>query len=128
MLDITASEFILIVVVILLVVGPQRLAETVRRLGRFAGQIRSEASLFRQGIQQEIDAAAAPARDSGEVVKETAEGVGTAADEVRAAAAGARGDLAADFKEVRSAMQEVGQALGSPGGRVRRRPRRRRRF
>lgn len=123
MLDITASEFILIALVILLVVGPKQVAETTRRIGRFFGQIKTEASLFKQGIRQEIDAAAAPVRISESEVKETAQSVEATAVDIKQTAAEAQADLAADLKEVRTAMDEVGRVLGSPRQRLRRRRR-----
>lgn len=63
MFDVTAGEFLLIVAVALVVVGPKRLVETTRRLGRSVGRVRAELGRFKQGIEQEMKVVTAPVGD-----------------------------------------------------------------
>jgi sec-independent protein translocase protein TatB len=53
---VSASEFLLITLVILVVFGPRRLPELARKLGRIVRDLRSYASELRAGIEAEIDA------------------------------------------------------------------------
>jgi Tat protein translocase TatB subunit len=52
---VSASEFLLITLVILVVFGPRRLPELARKLGRIARDLRGYASELRAGIEAEIE-------------------------------------------------------------------------
>jgi sec-independent protein translocase protein TatB len=117
MFDVTTSEFLFIAVVVLIAVGPKRVAETSRQIGRWVGRLRAEATRFKQGIQQEINTATAPAKESGTEVKE-------AHDDLKQTAQGAQADLAEGLRAIRDSVEELKGILPSP----RPRPLRRRRF
>ncbi|MEX2322540.1 MAG: twin-arginine translocase TatA/TatE family subunit [Acidimicrobiia bacterium] len=53
---VSASEFLLITLVILVVFGPRRLPMLARKLGRLLRELRGYASELRAGIEAEIDA------------------------------------------------------------------------
>lgn len=53
---VSASEFLLITLVILVVFGPRRLPALARKLGRILRDLRGYASELRAGIEAEIDA------------------------------------------------------------------------
>ncbi|HUG75098.1 MAG TPA: twin-arginine translocase TatA/TatE family subunit [Acidimicrobiia bacterium] len=53
---VSASEFLLITLVILVVFGPRRLPALARKLGRLVRDLRGYASELRAGIEAEIDA------------------------------------------------------------------------
>jgi sec-independent protein translocase protein TatB len=53
---ISASEFLLITLVILVVFGPRRLPTLARKLGRIVRDLRGYAAELRAGIEAEIDA------------------------------------------------------------------------
>lgn len=53
---VSASEFLLITLVILVVFGPRRLPALARKLGRILRELRGYASELRAGIEAEIDA------------------------------------------------------------------------
>jgi Tat protein translocase TatB subunit len=52
---VSASEFLLITLVILVVFGPRRLPALARKLGRLLRDLRGYASELRAGIEAEID-------------------------------------------------------------------------
>jgi sec-independent protein translocase protein TatB len=117
MFDITAGEFLLIAVVILIAVGPKRVGEVVRQVGRWVGRLRAEAARFKTGIEQEIDAVSAPAEQAGAEIKDTGA-------DLQQTAKGAQADLAESLRAVGDSVKELKKVLPS----TRRRPTRRRWF
>jgi Tat protein translocase TatB subunit len=55
------SEFLIIAVIALLVLGPEKLPELARQLGKWTRELRAMASQLRQEFQQDFDVAAPPA-------------------------------------------------------------------
>jgi sec-independent protein translocase protein TatA len=56
MFGIGLPELVMILVLGLLVLGPQRLPEVARMLGRFYGQLRRASDDFQRTIRQDLDA------------------------------------------------------------------------
>ncbi len=81
MFSVSPSEFIVIAIVALIVVGPTRLVEMSRKAGQFAGRLRAAADDLRRGLESEVDDVVAPFREArtqiaatGKELKETAQG------------------------------------------------------
>jgi sec-independent protein translocase protein TatB len=117
MFDITTSEFLLIAVVILIAVGPKRAAEVSRQLGRWVGKLRTEATRFKHGIEQEINTVAGPAKEAGAEAKK-------AGEDLRETAQSAQADLAEGLRAVGDSVKELKGMMPS----TRRRPLRKRWF
>jgi Tat protein translocase TatB subunit len=119
MLNIGPQELLLVLVVALLVVGPRRLPELGRSIGRGLREIRKAQSEVRKTIQLELDDEPAPAADSGRPPREPAGEAGSAstpekdgrAPSAAAAAGSAVGEvsktLGRSLAELRKARQEI---------------------
>ncbi len=72
MFDIGFSELILVGIVALLVIGPERLPETVRTASMWLNRIRRGFNEIKQEVQQELhnDAVMRELRQTGEQLKE----------------------------------------------------------
>lgn len=111
MFDITTSEFLLIAVVMLIAVGPKRVAEMSRQIGRWVGKLRAEATRLRHAIEQETSTVAVPAKEAGAEARRTAE-------DLRGTAQSTQADLAGGLRAVRDSVKELQGVL--PTGRRRR--------
>ncbi len=60
---INGGEMITLLVIALIVLGPQRLPKIARRAGEISREIRAIALDFRQGIEREVEAMEKPLRD-----------------------------------------------------------------
>ena len=69
MFSISPSEFIVIALVALVVVGPARLLELSRKAGEIAGKVKAAADDLRSGLESELGDAAAPFREAGSELK-----------------------------------------------------------
>ncbi len=67
MLQVGGGEFLVIVVVTLLFVGPEQLPSVMRRFGGWARQARNLSDNLRSEFMSGMDSAAAPQRGSGEM-------------------------------------------------------------
>ncbi|MEZ5501771.1 MAG: Sec-independent protein translocase protein TatB [Halioglobus sp.] len=78
MFDIGFSELLLIGVVALLVIGPERLPETVRTASIWLNRIRRGFNEIKQEVQQELhnDAVMRELRETGEQLRKDASAVG----------------------------------------------------
>jgi sec-independent protein translocase protein TatB len=78
MFDIGFSELILVGVVALLVIGPERLPETVRTASMWLNRIRRGFNEIKQEVQQELhnDAVMRELRQTGEQLKNEAAAIG----------------------------------------------------
>lgn len=78
MFDIGFAELILIGVVALLVIGPERLPETVRTASLWLNRIRRGFNEVKSEIQQELhnDAVMRELRETGDQLKEDAQSIG----------------------------------------------------
>jgi sec-independent protein translocase protein TatB len=78
MFDIGFSELVLIGVVALLVIGPERLPETVRTASMWLNRIRRGFNEIKQEVQQELhnDAVMRELRQTGEQLKTEATAIG----------------------------------------------------
>lgn len=78
MFDIGFSELILIGIVALLVIGPERLPETVRTASMWLNRIRRGFNEIKQEVQQELhnDAVMRELRQTGEQLKKEAAAIG----------------------------------------------------
>jgi sec-independent protein translocase protein TatB len=78
MFDIGFSELILVGIVALLVIGPERLPETVRTATMWLNRIRRGFNEIKQEVQQELhnDAVLRELRHTGEQLKNEATGIG----------------------------------------------------
>ena len=78
MFDIGFSELILVGVVALLVIGPERLPETVRTATMWLNRIRRGFNEIKQEVQQELhnDAVMRELRQTGEQLKKEAAAIG----------------------------------------------------
>ena len=80
MSSIGTSELILLFVVVLLVLGPERLPEVASRVGRWAGRARRQANRLRRQLEREMapSEARAPSREprqpNGSGTKQTRSG------------------------------------------------------
>jgi sec-independent protein translocase protein TatB len=68
-----AGEIVIILVLALVLLGPKRMPETARKIGRWLGEIRNAAQEISQGVQAEVAKATAPFDD---VKRDLAETVG----------------------------------------------------
>lgn len=84
MFDIGFAELVLIAVIGLLVIGPERLPETIRTASLWLGRIKRGYNEVKQEIQQELhnDAVLQELRKSGEDLKEQADALGRDINEV----------------------------------------------
>jgi len=78
MFDIGFSELILVGIVALLVIGPERLPETVRTASMWLNRIRRGFNEIKQEVQQELhnDAVMRELRQTGEQLKKEAAAIG----------------------------------------------------
>jgi Tat protein translocase TatB subunit len=75
---IQGSEFFIILLVALIVLGPQRLPDVARKLGRWAAELRRAAADLRAGLEAEVgdvraiaDDIKAPVREAQEALRDT---------------------------------------------------------
>jgi len=68
--NLTFSEIIWIVVIILIVFGPQRLPEMARKAGRFMAKARDAANALQKQITEEYGDTIAPLKEVGDELKE----------------------------------------------------------
>jgi sec-independent protein translocase protein TatB len=87
MFDIGFSELILIGIVALLVIGPERLPETIRTASMWLNRIRRGFNEIKQEVQQELhnDAVMRDLRQTGEQLKKEAGAIGRDLQESSAA-------------------------------------------
>lgn len=64
------GELIIIAVIALIVLGPQRMPEIARKLGQWASELRSAAREITQGLEQEVAELKAPLDDMKAPLKE----------------------------------------------------------
>jgi sec-independent protein translocase protein TatB len=78
MFDIGFSELILVGIVALLVIGPERLPETIRTASMWLNRIRRGFNEIKQEVQQELhnDAVLRELRQTGEQLKKEATSIG----------------------------------------------------
>ncbi len=84
MFDIGFGELILVAVVALLVVGPERLPETIRTAHGWLNRLRRGFNDIKREVQQELhnDAVMQDLRKTGQQLKAQADQLGTSADSV----------------------------------------------
>jgi sec-independent protein translocase protein TatB len=89
MFDIGFSELILVGIVALLVIGPERLPETVRTATMWLNRIRRGFNDIKQEVQQELhnDAVMRELRQTGEQLKKEATAIGRDVHDAAASAA-----------------------------------------
>jgi sec-independent protein translocase protein TatB len=92
MFDIGFAELILIGVVGLLVIGPERLPATIRTLSFWLNRIRRGFNEIKQEVQQELhnDAVMQELRKTGAQIKQEADGLGREIQSTAESATGAR--------------------------------------
>jgi len=88
--SISFTELITILLIALVVFGPQRLPELARRAGEWAREVRRTASEFRRGLDQEVSELTEPLK------------------EVKADLDQAKGDLKAVGDEVKKSVEWIG--------------------
>ena len=88
--SISFTELITILLIALVVFGPQRLPELARKAGQWAREIRKTAADFRRGLDQEVGDLKQPF------------------DEVKADLDKARGDIKAAGDEIKKSVEWVG--------------------
>lgn len=126
MLDIGAGELLVIVLVALVVFGPKRLPDLVRRIGRVTGELRRTASELRKGWEQEVDQLKEvaddlkapledlkePLEETGKLLEETSRSVSDAAEWVgpEPGRGPTSGDAMSDLKRI-----EGGESLIESG-------------
>ena len=133
-LNVGPWEVTVILIIAILVVGPKRMVEVGRSIGRAASQMRRLSSEFLGTLQAEIDATQQEARQALEGIVETGEesvaelqaaedetrqvleGIG---EDRRQAATSIRSELEGVERETREAMQDI---LGSMQGLVKGEP------
>lgn len=83
MFDIGFAELVIIGVVALLVIGPERLPETIRTASAYLNRIRRGFNDIKREVQQELhnDAVMRELRDTGEQVKRETEQLGREIDD-----------------------------------------------
>ena len=89
MFDIGFSELILVGIVALLVIGPERLPETVRTASMWLNRIRRGFNEIKQEVQQELhnDAVLRELRETGEQLKKEGAAIGRDVHDTTALAA-----------------------------------------
>ena len=78
MFDIGFAELVIIAVVALLVVGPERLPETIRTVSAWVGRLRRGFNDIKREVQQELhnDAVMQELKRSGEQLQQEADSIG----------------------------------------------------
>ncbi len=96
MFDINGGEMLIIMLVALIVVGPQRLPEMARKVGGWMREIRAVAADFRSGLEREIAELERPVADLKEDLTKPLQAVGE------------------DVKAVSAEVDEVGRSFSRP--------------
>lgn len=94
------AELIVILIIMLLVMGPQQVRQLIRKLGYYVGQLQAVSRSFVRQLNAELDAVdSAEVRETMDDVKRLRQEL----DELRSSLAGSRQDL---LSESRKAAQE----------------------
>ncbi|HEY6130680.1 MAG TPA: Sec-independent protein translocase protein TatB [Halioglobus sp.] len=104
MFDIGFSELILIGIVALLVIGPERLPETVRTAMVWLNRIRRGFNEIKQEVQQELhnDTVMRELRQTGELLKKDVAAIGRDVSDAAASAATPRSENAPNGEQGKS--------------------------
>ena len=105
--NLTFSEIIWIVVIILIIFGPQRLPEMARKAGQFMAMARDAATALQRQITEEYGDAITPLKDVGEELKEVRKSL---ADTAKAAARDV--EESTRIKDVTKELKEAQRTLG----------------
>ena len=127
-LNVGPWELTVIVIIAILLVGPQRMVEVARAIGQATRQMRSLSGEFLGAIREEVDSTGEEARRALEDVVEEGEGslaelqaagdetrqaLGQPGDDKRPAPPGIVAELEAVEQEARHAMQDIVESVGS---------------
>jgi sec-independent protein translocase protein TatB len=112
MFNVGGGELLVILLVALLVLGPQRLPDAARQVGRVMGDIRRISSGFQQELRDALDADEAPSRRKEPVP--LAKAVADADDATSASAASAAADVPPTPDPGPRSLREVDPADGDP--------------
>jgi sec-independent protein translocase protein TatB len=95
MFDIGFAELVIIAIVALLVIGPERLPETIRTASAWVGRLRRGFNDIKREVQQELhnDAVMQELKRSGEQLKQEADSIG---QDVKSAISGPESDAGQD--------------------------------
>ncbi len=108
--NLTFSEIIWIVVIILIVFGPNRLPELARKTGQFVAKARAAATALQRQITEEYGDAVAPLKEVGDELKEVrkslSESASTAARDIEEASS--IKDVSEELKQARRQIEKTG--------------------
>lgn len=108
MFDVGLFELVVLAIVTLLVVGPERLPEVVRTLGRWVGRVKSLANGIKAEIDREIQA------------EELKQLTGSLSDSVKEMRGELENSIGQGLKETQAEIGELSSDLG--GGPIQRQP------
>lgn len=101
-LNVGPFELVMIVLIAILVVGPQRMVELVRSIGRLAGQLRKFSAEFTSMLQAEV--LSAEVAETGEETRKTSEDI---IEGVARPLSSLQSELLALEKETRRALEKA---------------------
>ncbi|MCX7682925.1 MAG: twin-arginine translocase TatA/TatE family subunit [Anaerolineae bacterium] len=101
-LNVGPFELVMIVLIAILVVGPQRMVELVRSIGRLAGQLRKFSAEFTSMLQAEV--LSAEVAETGKETRKTSEDI---IEGVARPVASIQAELLALEKETRRALERA---------------------
>lgn len=103
---INGGEMVMLFVIALVVVGPQRLPKLARRIGEISREIRAVALDFRQGIEREVAAIEEP-------LKELKDDIAGPLGEIRDDLKSAQDDISKPLSGIGDDLKSTGQDLRS---------------
>ena len=109
MFGIGSTEFILVVLVLLIFVGPKHFPSMLRKFGRLVGELRSASRELRNQIEVEVDDIESPSKIAKDLTRDIAQDVPSPYEEIRRVAKEAKRDIAeaADDVEVNSSKDSA---------------------
>jgi sec-independent protein translocase protein TatB len=105
MFDIGFSEIVLIAVVALVVLGPEKLPKTARTLGHLFGRLQRYVNEVKRDVQRELEL---------DELKKLQQNVQSAAKEIETSMASATRDIEQNVRDVEAALSSTAEAPPSP--------------
>lgn len=105
MFDIGFSEIVLIAVVALVVLGPEKLPKTARTLGHLFGRLQRYVNEVKRDVQRELEL---------DELKKLQQNVQSAAKEIETSMASATRDIEQNVRDVEAALSSTAESPPSP--------------